>query len=106
MEFKELETVGIVVVNRKDSKAGKYIGRGSILGNKYLIGRDGTRSEVIELYRQWLWREIKKEKAVFGELKRLLKAWKRDGKLTLSCFCYPQRCHGEVIGSCLAWMDK
>jgi hypothetical protein len=106
MEFKELEAVGIEVTNRKNGKTGQYIGRGSILGNRFLIGRDGTRLEVIEKYRKWLWVEVGKKQAVFGELNRLFKIWKRDGKLTLSCFCFPKRCHGEVVGSCLAWMDK
>jgi len=31
-----------------------FIGRGSPWGNPFHIGRDGTRAEVIEKYRQWL----------------------------------------------------
>ena len=31
-----------------------YIGRPSKWGNPFVIGRDGTRTEVIEKYRDWL----------------------------------------------------
>ena len=31
------------------------IGRPSIWSNPYVIGKDGTREEVIEKYRSWLW---------------------------------------------------
>ena len=34
---------------------GIYIGRPSLLGNPYVIGRDGTRPEVVIQYRRWLW---------------------------------------------------
>lgn len=43
------------VVNIKDGEYfNVYVGRGSKWGNPFVIGRDGTRKEVIELYRQWL----------------------------------------------------
>ena len=108
MDFEDLISRNIWIVNKKDKgkKDGIYIGRGSILGNRFLIGKDGDREEVIAKYRVWLWGEVKKKQAVFGELRRLLKIWKRDGEITLVCFCFPKRCHGEVVGSCLAWMDK
>ena len=59
--------------NRKNGELGRslmvnevYCGRscngwkGSVLGNRFKIGRDGSREEVIEKYRRWLWKEIKK----------------------------------------------
>jgi len=107
MNFEELLDVGIWVVNKKDDKNGIYIGRGGILGNKFVEGKDGDREEVIEKYRGWLWEEVKKrEGKAWDELRRLLGIWKRDGKLKLSCFCFPKRCHGEVIGGCLVWMKR
>jgi Domain of unknown function (DUF4326) len=33
---------------------GVYIGRPSILGNPFKIGKDGTREEVGQKYRVWL----------------------------------------------------
>ena len=109
MDFEELISEGIWILNKKKSSDGIYMGRGSVLGNPFLIGKDGDREEVIELYRSWLWDRIKepgRDKKIWGELKRLLEIWKIDGELTLSCFCFPKRCHCEVIGSCLVWMRR
>lgn len=59
-----------------------YIGRGSPWGNPYVIGKDGTRDEVCDLY----------EKNVLPSLDvESLRG--RD----LICFCHPQRCHGDSI---------
>lgn len=33
---------------------GEYVGRPSALGNPFLVGRDGTREDVIARYRKWL----------------------------------------------------
>ena len=66
-----------------------YIGRGSMFGNQYVIGKDGTREEVIEKYREWFYKRIRKERF----LKEVLKL---RGK-TLGCFCFPLQCHGDVI---------
>jgi len=49
----------IKIVNRKTHCGeGVYIGRPSLLGNPFQIGRDGTREDVIAKYRVWLWRRI------------------------------------------------
>jgi hypothetical protein len=63
-----------------------YIGRGSKWGNPYKIGIDGTRSEVIEKYRNY----ILNNKELLNDLPEL------KGKI-LGCWCYPKRCHGEVL---------
>ena len=44
----------ITVANRRTGAVGEYIGRPSPLGNPFMIGRDGTRDEVIAKYRVWL----------------------------------------------------
>ena len=36
-----------IVVNLNKDKYDAFIGRGSLLGNPYVIGMDGTREEVI-----------------------------------------------------------
>jgi len=43
-----------LVVHRKRSSYGVYIGRPSKWGNPFAVGRDGTRAEVIELYEHWV----------------------------------------------------
>ena len=43
---------------------GVYIGRPSLLGNPFKIGKDRTRQEVIRKYGIWLWEQIKRRGAV------------------------------------------
>lgn len=79
------------IVNYKTDKNCCYIGRGSIFGNPYVIGKDGTRDEVINRYRDEWFPFLLKDKRFVRELLKL-----KDQKL--GCFCYPNnRCHGEVI---------
>ena len=64
-----------------------FIGRPSKWGNPYVIGRDGTRDEVIARYRQWLVLNPELYAAAKTELR---------GK-DLVCFCAPEACHGDVL---------
>lgn len=64
-----------------------YIGRGTDWGNHYRVGVHGTRDQVIELYRQWLWAS--------PELIR--KAQRELRGLDLVCNCKPKACHGDVL---------
>lgn len=66
-----------------------YIGRGSMYGNPYVIGKHGTRSEVIAKYRKDL-EDCLNESATQEALLAL------DGK-DLVCFCTPLPCHGDVL---------
>ncbi len=75
-----------IVVNKYKSKYSVYIGRGSKWGNPFVIGRDGTREEVIEKYEKYL-RSNSDLMASLSELK---------GEV-LGCFCKPQACHGDVL---------
>jgi hypothetical protein len=63
-----------------------YIGRPSLWGNPFKIGRDGTRDEVIEKYREW----AAHNHAVQANLHNL------KGKV-LACYCKPEACHGDVL---------
>lgn len=59
-----------------------YVGRGSQWGNPYVIGKDGTREEVIELYRIHVLPHLD-----LAPLK---------GK-HLVCFCAPKACHADLL---------
>lgn len=74
------------VVHCKRSEHDVYIGRPSKWGNPFVIGRDGTRSEVIEKYRAWA-QQKGLDKAARAELR---------GK-RLACWCSPLPCHGDVL---------
>ncbi len=74
------------VVNKRTHPYDVYIGRGSIWGNPFVIGKDGSRDEVIEKYRSYL-------KAKPELLSRI---YELDGKV-LGCYCKPAACHGDVL---------
>lgn len=63
-----------------------YIGRGTKWGNPYVTGRDGTRTQVIGMYRAY----IMQRPDLLEALPELL------GK-TLGCWCVPLPCHGNVL---------
>lgn len=78
-----------MIYNQKDVRTmeGKvYIGRPSIFGNPYAIGKDGTREEVIEKFEQYIWHAPR----VLARLPELV------GK-DLVCHCKPKACHGDVL---------
>ena len=77
------------VVNVRHQKCDFYGARPSFIGNPFLIGRDGTREEVIEKYREWFRKKL--TDSVFRDKVLSLK-----GK-RLGCFCSPDLCHLNVV---------
>lgn len=76
-----------------------YIGRGSPLGNPFVIGTDGDREFCIEEYRKYLLQKIKeKDKVICDELNKIYKSAK-DFDVQLQCYCkgFQSHCHGDVI---------
>lgn len=77
-------------------------GQKSPLANPYIIGQDGSREEVIEKYRQLLWRQLKAgNKDVVDELLRIYNHGKINEETRLGCWCKPKACHVDVITSAL-----
>lgn len=74
------------VVHCKQSNYDVYVGRPSIWGNPFAIGRDGAREDVINKYRKWLM----SREDLLGLLPTL------RGKV-LACWCYPKPCHADVL---------
>jgi hypothetical protein len=75
------------VVNCKNERYDVYIGRPSEWGNPFKIGRDGSRQEVIQKYREWILANPQLTKQIHLKLR---------GK-TLGCWCKPNACHGDVL---------
>ena len=75
------------VVNKRKEHYTHYIGRGSIFGNPFVIGKDGSREEVIQKYREYA--------PTNPELMKAIKELPKDA--ILGCYCKPQTCHGDVI---------
>jgi hypothetical protein len=73
------------VVHCKRESYTVYIGRPSVFGNPYVIGTDGTRQQVIDLF------ETYARENLTHEIKQL----KEDD--VLGCWCKPQPCHGDII---------
>ena len=81
-----------------------YVGRPGALGNPFVVGRDGSRQEVIGKYRRWLWARLQEPGSPQErELRRLL-ARARAGELELLCWCHPLRCHAEVVRGAVLWL--
>lgn len=88
----------MIIANQKMGAKGTYIGRPSHLGNPYREGKDGTREEVINKYREWIYRKIlAKDEAVLKALSELKES------SVLVCWCYPLACHGEVVEKAWRW---
>ena len=62
-----------------------YIGRPSKWGNPFVIGRDGTREQVVYKYEEWIKRSV-----LMDDIEEL------RGK-DLVCWCAPLPCHGDVL---------
>jgi hypothetical protein len=78
------------VLNKRDIKGplpltAKYCGRPSPLGNPFVIGRDGTREEVIAKHAAWVETQ--------PQLIPLIKALRG---YDLVCFCAPEPCHCDL----------
>ncbi len=64
-----------------------YIGRPGKFSNHFIVGRDGTRDEVIDKF-----------EAYFLSNPALMAAAKRELRgLDLICWCAPKRCHGDIL---------
>lgn len=79
-----------------------YIGRPSPLGNRFVLGRDGDRAQVIASYRIWLHGQLGAGPGnpAHAELHRLL-GIARQRPLRLLCWCAPLPCHGDIVGALL-----
>ena len=80
------------VLNRKDVSNppnSVYIGRPSKWANPFIIGKDGTREEVIKKYKNWLL-ETKWTTGLILDIEEL------RGK-DLVCWCSPLPCHGDIL---------
>lgn len=81
------------VLNKKKDRIPSgafYVGRPGPLGNPYVIGRDGTREDVVLQYEIWFSEQLKDPE--FKALVEDLRKYK-----ALICWCAPEACHADVI---------
>lgn len=79
-------TTVIHVKDRTYASNEVYIGRPSIWGNPFKIGKNATREQVIKLYEEYL----KKHPALMKQLPDLVDK-------VLVCWCKPEACHGDIL---------
>jgi len=88
----------VKVVNLRKEKYTHYIGRGTIFGNPFKIGKDGTRKEVIEKYEKWARKQIYQPglyTPYFYPLGQAISDLPNNA--ILGCYCKPEACHGDII---------
>jgi hypothetical protein len=83
------------VVHCKKEYYDIYIGRPSKWGNPFKVGKDGSREEVIEKFRDY----ILNHPFLLDHLSEL------KGKI-LGCWCKPNSCHGDVLVELLEEREK
>ena len=86
MTSSKSETVVVNKYTHSRTSDDVYIGRGSKWGNPFVIGRDGTREDVVRRYAEWI--------VGRDDLLRCLDEIR--GK-KLVCYCAPKMCHGDVL---------
>lgn len=75
--------------------------RPSSMGNPFRIGslmtgHDGTREQVLDLHKRWLWDKIYAGDITAEELAAM------DGH-DLVCCCRPKACHGDEVERAIRW---
>ena len=65
-------------------------------GNPFVLGKDGTRSEVIQKHKEGLWVGLRSGELPLDEMAAL------DGKV-LACWCAPLACHADTLLKAAAW---
>lgn len=82
----------IRVYNKRQGLVGDsiYVGRPTKWGNPYVIGKDGTREQVIAKYREWL-----------NDRPELVTALRDLKPTSLTCWCAPEPCHADVLAEYL-----
>lgn len=71
--------------------------RGTPYGNPFVLGKDGTRDEVLRKFKIYLWKRLKEDTAFRKKVAAL------HGQ-TLCCCCKPKPCHGDVLLAASAWL--
>lgn len=66
-----------------------YVGRPTVFGNPYIVGKDGKQGECVKLYRKWI--RLPQQEALRERMRSELK------DKHLLCWCSPLPCHADVI---------
>jgi len=91
-------SIGRITDERKDGLTYIRVDRATPLGNPFIVGKDGTREEVIEMYRAYLPGAYQRSGPVRDGIDAIVdKMIHGEYKIVLLCWCAPLPCHGSVI---------
>lgn len=76
------------------------IDRATKWGNPFIVDVNGTRDEVIEMYRKHLWYTMNTQPNRKQEMLSEL-----AGR-NLACWCAPLPCHGDVLIRAIKWLEE
>ena len=77
--------MGVVFIDKV-----RFPKEGSIWANPFKIGKDGDRDQVLAKYKTYIMEKLENNTLIQNELDNL------EGK-QLGCWCYPEKCHGDVL---------
>lgn len=95
--------INIINIRSRDKAQGAYVycGRGSALGNPYVMqgSSQAERDRVCEEYRKYFNRKVRIEKdgKMLEQLRTIWKLARSNTQVSLGCYCAPARCHCETI---------
>lgn len=97
----QVQPLCLTVVNiHRSAEYDIYAGRPSLLGNPFVLGRDGTRDEVVAKYEEQAWNRMQ----VDEKFRKAILAC--EGK-RVACFCYPKNCHVLAIARLITrWKER
>ena len=84
------------IVNKSREEFDVLITRGTIWGNRFALGSNDDRDEVLAAFRRQFETDVQNGRITVDMLAAL------DGK-RLGCVCKPKACHGDVIAEFVAW---
>ena len=90
----------ITVINKHHKLAVSpkvYIGRGSSLGNPFVIDPEHSRERVCEMYEAHFDAKVRERNPEFMDALAYIYRLAQQGDVYLECFCAPKRCHGDTI---------
>ena len=91
----------ITVVNKYKEPNHIYCGRGTPLGNPFVMHNESERNYVCDAYEDWFADIVHSPNRTSPALLMLRKVFQEalKGDINLGCFCAPKRCHCDTIKS-------